>query len=270
MIEQDPHGRQETEGFTFPQDPGKEASGKFSITALPGRRGFHVQFSRVQLVIILAGLVAVGLIGYAIWLALQPVPDHSAEFRATSISLLTATMAPYSPAISTTMPISGTLPSGTAIPGSTPPSTSGPTSTPTRQPRPVLSGTPRSTSGKPTSTPTSALLPAPILLEPEGGATLLDRAIFKWLWEGPPLGSNQAFDLRIWSAQEEQRGTLKRGAISPTQDMQVEVNLQYVPAVEDYGPGDYYWTVVVVEISSGGSPAVIGEWGEKRRFVYGR
>jgi hypothetical protein len=48
------------------------------------------------------------------------------------------------------------------------------------------------------------------------------------------------------------------------------VNLRYVPAFEDYGPGDYYWTVVVVEIGSDGSPTVIGDWGEKRRFVYGR
>lgn len=269
MIEQDPHGHQETEGFTFTQDPGKDASDKFSITALPGRLGSRVQLSRVRLVIILAGLVAVVLMGYAIWLALQPVPDHTAEFRATSISLLTATMAPFSPVLSTTMPISGTL-SSTAIPGPSPSSTSAPTSTPTRQPQPARSGTPRSTGGKPTSTPISSLLPAPILLEPEDGVTPFDRTVFKWLWEGPPLEANQAFDLRIWSAQEEQRGTLKRGAISPTQDTQAEVNLRYVPAFEDYGPGDYYWTVVVVEIGSDGSPAVIGDWGEKRRFVYGR
>lgn len=269
MIEQDPHEHQETEDLAFTQDPGKGTSDKFSITALPGRRGMRVEFSRVRVVIILAGLVAVVLIGYAIWLALQPVPDHSEEFRATSVALLTATMAPYSPELSTTMPITVTA-SHTAIPGSAPLSTAAPTSTPTSRPKPALSGTPRSSSGRPTSTPTSAFLPAPSLLEPENGATLLDRTVFRWLWEGPPLGANQAFDLRIWSAQEEQQDAPKRGAISPTQDTQAEVNLPYVPAFRDYGPGDYYWTVVVVEISSDGSSAVIAEGGEKRRFVYGR
>jgi hypothetical protein len=270
VIEQDPQGHQETEGSTFTQDPSRDASGKFSITALPGRRKFHVELSRVRLVIIFAGLVAVALIVYAIWLAFQPVPDHSDDLMATSIALLTATMAPYSPELTGTMTISGTLPAPTVIPGATPSSTPTPTGTPTRRPGPALSRTPSSTSGKPASTPTSALLPAPILLEPKDGETLLDRAVFKWQWEGPPLGVGQVFDLRIWSVQEEQRGAPKRGAISPTQDTQAEVDLRYVPAFQDYGPGDYYWTVLVVEVGADGSPVVIGEWGEKRRFVYRR
>jgi hypothetical protein len=270
VIEQDPQGHQETEGSTFTQDPSRDTSGKFSITALPGRRRFHVELSRVRLVIIFAGLVAAGLIGYAIWLAFQPVPDHSDDLEATRIALLTATMAPYSPALTSTMTISGTLPAWTAIPGATPSSTPTPTGTPTRQPRPALSRTPSSTGGKPASTPTSALLPAPTLLEPKDGETLLDRTVFKWLWEGPPLKADQAFDLRIWSAQEEERGAVRRGAISPMQGTQAEVDLQYVPAYQDYGPGDYYWTVVVVEIGSDGSSVMIGEWGEKRRFVYRR
>jgi hypothetical protein len=270
VIEQDPQGNHKPEGSTFTQDPDRDASGKFSITALPGRRGFHFELSRVRLVIILAGLVAVGLIGYAIWLAFQPIPDHSDEFRATSIALLTATVAPYSPELTGTMTISGTLPARTAIPGETPSSTPTPTGTPTRQPGPALSRTPSSTSSRPASTPTSAPLPAPILLEPKDGETLLDRAVFNWLWQGPSLKANQAFDLRIWSAQEEQRGAIRRGAISPTQGTQAEVDLRYVPTVQDYGPGDYYWTVLVVEIGSDGSPVVVGEWGEERRFVYRR
>jgi hypothetical protein len=268
VSEQDPQGHQETEGSTFTQDPDRDAPGKFSITALPGRRGFHVELSRVRLVVIVAGVVAVGLIGYAMWLASQPIPDHSDDLQATSIALLSATAAPSSPELTGTVAVSGTLPARTAIPGATPSST--PTDTPTRQPGPALSRTPSSTSGKPASTPTSALLPAPILLEPKDGETLLDRVVFKWLWEGPPLKAIQAFDLRIWSAQEEERGAIRRGAISPTQGTQAEVDLRYVPAYQDYGPGDYYWTVVVVEIGSDGLPVMIGEWGEKRRFVYRR
>lgn len=107
-------------------------------------------------------------------------------------------------------------------------------------------------------------------MEPEEGTTLFDRTVFRWLWEGPPLEATQAFDLRIWSAEEEQQGAPRRGAISPTQDTQAEVNLRYVPAFQDYGPGDYYWAVVVVEIGPDGSPGVIGDWGEVRKFVYGR
>lgn len=263
MIEQDPRAQQE-EDWTLAQDPGKDASDKFTITALPGRRGFQIRFSPIRLVIIVAGLVATGLIGYAIWLALQPVPDNTAEFRATSISLLTATMAPYDAELLTRTALSGTVPSNTALPGPSPSSTSAPTSTPTGKPGPR----PTSTRAGPTSTPTVVLLPAPILLEPEEGATPLDRTVFKWRWEGPPLEENQAFDLRIWSVQEEQRGALRRGAIAPTQDTQAEVNLRYAPAFQDYGPGDYYWSVVVVKIGPDGSPTVIGKWGGPRRFVY--
>jgi hypothetical protein len=92
---------------------------------------------------------------------------------------------------------------------------------------------------------------------------------FSWQWSGPPLGEDHAFDLRIWSEQEEQNGHPKRGAVAPTQDLEVDVDLEYVPAVMDYGPGNYYWTVVVVQIGSDDSPRVVGTWGEIRKFTYG-
>lgn len=81
------------------------------------------------------------------------------------------------------------------------------------------------------------------------------------------LEEDQAFDLRIWSEQEEKNNQPKRGAVAPTQDLEVEVELQYVPAIKDYGPGFYYWTVVVVQVSSDAPPKIVGEWGEKRWFT---
>lgn len=91
---------------------------------------------------------------------------------------------------------------------------------------------------------------------------------FSWQWNGPTLGENHAFDLRIWSEQEEQNGDLRRGAVAPTQDLEVDVDLAYVPAVMDYGPGDYYWTVVVVQTDSDDAPRVLGTWGEKLKFTF--
>jgi hypothetical protein len=42
-----------------------------------------------------------------------------------------------------------------------------------------------------------------------------------------------------------------------------------VPAIQEYGTGTYYWTVVVVEKdSSEVSPTIIGDWGEERSFRY--
>jgi hypothetical protein len=110
--------------------------------------------------------------------------------------------------------------------------------------------------------------PAPTLLEPAAGSELTSIHRFAWQWSGPPLTETHAFDLRIWSEEEEQTGKPRRGAVAPTQDTQVDVDLQYAPAIQNYGSGDYYWTVVVVKLIPGGSTRVVGEWGEKRKFSY--
>jgi len=105
-------------------------------------------------------------------------------------------------------------------------------------------------------------------MEPANGARLEARQRFTWQWNGPALGESLAFDLRIWSDQEEQSGQPRRGAVAPTQDLEVEVEMRYVPAIADYGPGDYYWTVVVVQTAPDDPPRVVGVWGEKRRFTF--
>lgn len=92
--------------------------------------------------------------------------------------------------------------------------------------------------------------------------------VFEWAWDGPPLKENQAFDLRIWSVQEEQSGSPRRGVVPATKDTQATVFMPAVPAILDYGPGDYFWTVVVVELTADGSALVVGDWGQLRRLVY--
>jgi len=103
---------------------------------------------------------------------------------------------------------------------------------------------------------------------PSDGVTALETMEFEWAWDGPPLKGNQAFDLRIWSLLEEQRGSPRRGVVPPTEDTRVTVSLAAAPAILDYGPGDYLWTVVVVEVSAEGPPVVVGAWGQVWRLVY--
>jgi hypothetical protein len=153
------------------------------------------------------------------------------------------------------------------MPTGTPTSTHTPAATPTSPP--TITPVPTSVvPARPTATP-KLDYPAPSLMEPAKGARIEARQHFTWQWYGPALGEDLAFDLRIWSAQEEQVGLPRRGAVAPTTDLDVEVEMRYVPAVMDYGPGDYYWTVVVVRTNSDKAPQVVGVWGEERRFILG-
>jgi hypothetical protein len=103
-----------------------------------------------------------------------------------------------------------------------------------------------------------------MLLDPKPGAELGGTVRFTWRWDQAPLGGDHFFDLRIWSQQEEDAGLEPRGAVEPTTGIEAVVDLKYAPAVEMYGTGDYYWTVVVVQNKQ--NPRVVGQWGEKRRF----
>jgi hypothetical protein len=256
VTEQHSRAPEETEDAQGAWSGAPGGSRRFDVKLLPGRRASYTRFEIIRFALIVLGLAAVVLFVAAEWLALQPSPDTSASLRATSISLLSATVAPYTPSASTVTSTSESAPTRTPRPSPTPTRTLVPTVT--RKPEPTA------TQANLTPTPLSA----PDLVEPGDGATLTQRIVFRWFWKGPQLEPNQAFELRIWSAQEEQAGGLRRGAVAPTQERYAEVELQYVPAIQDYGPGDYYWTVVLVQVNAGGSPRVIGQWGESRRFVY--
>ena len=250
-----PSGWQEEEDQPAPR-PGKPSAQRFNVEALPGKRASYSLFETLRVVIVLLGLLAAGLFGTAEWLALRP-PTYptpvlaTARVRPITVTPIPTPGGPVTPTLEISLPVTITatpLPSRTATPA------------------PRRTTAPRPTATVPTATPSS--LPAPGLLEPAAGATIGNIVTFRWQWTGPSLQPNQAFDLRIWSAQEEQQGLSPRGAVAPVRTTETSVNLPFAPAIQDYGPGDYYWTVFVVEMSVDGSSRVVSQWGERRRFVY--
>jgi hypothetical protein len=95
---------------------------------------------------------------------------------------------------------------------------------------------------------------------------------FVWNWDGDALVEEYYFDLRIWSEKEQnQPKDLKRGAVTPIKGTRAKVGLSGVPAIDDYGTGTYYWTVVVVHKRCPDcDPTIAGEWGQERMFTYTR
>lgn len=251
-----PFIQQEEEGSPPAPRPGRPSSQRFTVEALPGERASFSLFEILRVVIVLLGLLAAGLFGTAEWLALQspayPTPIlATAHVRPITVTPLPTPGGPITPTLETSLSVTTTAP---------------PLASPTASPAPRNTDRPRPAATVPTATPSS--LPAPRLLEPAAGATLRGTVTFRWQWTGPSLQPNQAFDLRIWSAQEEQQGLSPRGAVAPGRAPEASVNLPFAPAVQDYGPGDYYWTVVVVQMSVDGSSRIVSQWGERRPFVY--
>jgi len=208
-------------------------------------------------ILLVLAAVTVGVVVYAQWLAFQPSPYPAATLAALNRGR-------YEEAFASSTP-QPTVPTPTP----TLPPTETPTPRPTNTPVPLPTGRP--TKSRPTATelvvpPTP--VPAPVLVAPDDGVTASGVMVFEWTWEGPALEEDQAFDLRIWSWQEEEKDSPRRGVVPPTRDTRVEVSLRSVPAIAEYGPGDYFWTVVLVEIGADGSPRVAGVWGESRRFVF--
>ena len=230
---------------------------RFEIIAAPGRRALQGRMGIVRNILLVLAAVTIAIVAYAQWLAFQPNPNPAATLAALNRER-------YESAFATPTP-QPTVPSPTV--------TLPPTDTPTPKPTNTLVPLPtrRPTRSRPTATKpiaTPAPLSAPLLVAPGDGITAFDRMVFEWTWDGPPLKENQAFDLRIWSVQEEEKGSPRRGVIPPTEETRVEVSLPAVPAIAEYGPGEYLWTVVIVEIGADGSPRVAGTWGESRRLVY--
>jgi serine/threonine protein kinase len=108
-------------------------------------------------------------------------------------------------------------------------------------------------------------LPAPILLSPPVDDKLSAQAHFEWQWNGPALSANQAFELHIWSKEEEEAQSSTQRATAPTTQTAVDVDLQTVPTVQKFGPDTYFWTVIVVDTNDG---SVLSAAGEKRSFNY--
>ncbi len=181
---------------------------------------------------------------------------------ATQASTATATLTPTATRTPTRVPTA--VPTGTPAPTHSPTPTTPPTLTATPTPLPPTRRPAATATPKPTATPLLRY-PAPTLLLPVPEATLIEQGHFTWQWEGPPLGEDLFFDLRIWSEREEKAGSEPRGAVELTKGTAVDVLLEFVPAME-FGEGLYYWTVVVVRQAD--PPQIVGEWGEKRWFKY--
>ena len=230
---------------------------RFDVIAAPGRRALQGRMGIFRTILLVLAVVTIGVVAYAQWLAFQPSPYAAATLEAANREGFEGAFASPTP--------SPTVLTATV----TAPPTDTPTPKPTNTPVPLPTGRPtksRPTATKPVAPPTP--LPAPRLVAPDDGITSSGVMVFEWAWDGPPLQWDQAFDLRIWSALEEEKGSPRRGVVPPTKDTRVEVSLPAVPAIADYGPGDYFWTVVIVVAGDGGSPLVAGAWGESRRLVY--
>jgi serine/threonine protein kinase len=125
-------------------------------------------------------------------------------------------------------------------------------------------GTPRVVTITRVITPTPKL-PAPVPMRPDAGEQLTGMVHFEWSWTGPALGAGQAFQLRLRSKQEQEANAEPQSMVPPTTQMMADVDLQGVPAIQKYGPGTYFWTVVVVDTTTG---SVVSEAGEERWFDY--
>lgn len=195
----------------------------------------------------------------------------------TELSDPTASQSPTPTLEPTAEPTNTPIPTATPVP---PTATSSPSPTPEPTPRPTNTLAPTRTPVVPTVTP-SPTFATPLLLDPADGERLSGKHLFIWDWQGEPLPEDHFFDLRIWSQVEDRLWTeeLKRdrarGAQEPTGETEIEIELQFVPAIQEYQAGPYHWTVVVVRIpcrpisDPGCQPQIVGDWGEQRAFTYG-
>lgn len=196
----------------------------------------------------------------------------------------TATIPAAMPAPSTTtgsgaastemaVPASSDTPSPTPVEESQEPTaTLAPTQTATPESTVTFTAIPSTATATQTHT-TLPSYPPPILLVPAEGQELSGRVAFAWQWDSGQLPEKYAFDLRIWSPVEDQANA--RGAGEPTRGTTLDLDLELVPAIEDYGAGAYNWAVVVVWIPCEGQaeecqPQDVSDWSEARAFIYTR
>ncbi len=191
----------------------------------------------------LALLGAAGLVAVLFLIVLMnrppPPPPPPASPSLTSTALpetVTPThTAAKTPATPTVRPVTETpTPRLTA--------TLAPTATPTNTPAAML--TPTSEPATPTAAAPSEL-PAPRILTPATGSTILGRVSFAWTYDGPPLQENQGFEVRIWN----DSSTEHQGAVAPVSTTSTTINIEQITVVRQHGSGPYYWSVAVIQIN---------------------
>ncbi len=164
------------------------------------------------------------------------------------------------PAFTPTPPPTGTatsMPTATPTPPPTATGTSAPAPTPTPAATtpptrsPILPAKATATRQLPaTATPTSravsptpATLPAPELAGPEPGFNTTGPVPFAWRWAGPPLSADQGFEIRVWKDGQPDH----YGAADPVSGASANINVGGAYGVQQGGPGEYWWTVAVVQ-----------------------
>ena len=145
-----------------------------------------------------------------------------------------------------------TLEGATATASSEP----GPTSTlapqPTQTAPPPTGQTPLAptdTVTLPTTTPTpGSNLPPPTLVQPQEGASVQGMLTFVWDYSLEELDASHAFQVLIWSGDPNEANP--PGAAEFTRALSQEIDLDVILPAQG-GPGQYFWTVAVVDASSG-------------------
>jgi serine/threonine protein phosphatase PrpC len=108
--------------------------------------------------------------------------------------------------------------------------------------------------------PTSApLLPAPTLVEPPQGLNVRGQVLFEWRYSRS-LRTSQAFQVLIWRDGAQDHS----GAAEFTEQKEQQIDLDVLLPARG-GPGDYWWSVVVVDERSN---ARVSDEATPRRFTY--
>ena len=98
-----------------------------------------------------------------------------------------------------------------------------------------------------TATPGSNI-PPPTLVQPQEGASVQGMVTFIWDYSLEELGASHAFQVLIWSGDPDEESP--PGAAEFTQALSQEINLDVILPAQG-GPGQYFWSVAVVNESTG-------------------
>jgi hypothetical protein len=117
-------------------------------------------------------------------------------------------------------------------------------------------------------------VPAPILKDPPDGASIFrgTEAEFKWTWESE-LGDDQGFEIRLWHENDTvhyRARDIIPGVIAKSNRQHDGIyvssfTIDGAESVQLHGPGNYRWTVVVVDLETNDT---ISPEAASRKLIY--
>jgi serine/threonine protein phosphatase PrpC len=229
------------------------------------------------LFLVAGGLVVVSLVFAALLLFSGPAPTATPaqvaqETPAASGAVITTTLPPGSvepgtpgPAVgdlSTSTPSTPTLPVAAATAGEGTPTLTMPPPTSTEKARspatPLASPSPN-----PTATPKPTLRPAPVLDQPDDGATIKDAetVMLEWHWDGT-LGPDDHFDVRVWREGQDHLG------VAWTEEPFCALHMPSLGSrlLQPDPKGRYEWAIAVVRGQGGQVSEVLSAESSARWF----